>query len=288
MRPTGEWLNQPGGLAERLVRLRKAAGLTGDRLAEIAGWPRSKVPKIENGRQMPTDADIRAWAEACGRPDVVPELLGALSEAQAVHRQWRHKLREGHAALQEEFDAIVRGASHIRNFEVVSVPGLLQTPDYARYRALEAVRLHGAASDGVDATVAARMRRQEVLYDQSKVFEFVVTEAAFRLLPCPAPAMLAQLDRLMTASTLTNVTLGIIPFDTELAVMPMLGFLAVDDLTVLETFTSADTLGGEESAKYRQIFKELMAEAVTGEDARRQIAAAATDLREGSGGTVPH
>ena len=279
MRPTGEWLNQPGGLAERLVRLRKAAGLTGDRLAAQLGWPRSKVPKIENGRQMPTDADIRAWAEACGRPDAVPELLGALSEAQAVHRQWRHKLREGHAALQEEFNALVRDAGHIRNFEVVSIPGLLQTPDYARYRMLEAVRLHGAVSDGVDATVTARMRRQEVLYDSSKTFEFVVTEAAFRLLPCPPSVMLAQLDRLLTASTLSNVTLGIIPFDTELAVMPMLGFLTVDDLTVLETFTGADTLGGEESAKCRQIFKELMAESVAGDEARRLITAAAGELR---------
>jgi transcriptional regulator with XRE-family HTH domain len=280
LRPTGEWLNQPGGLAERLQRLRKAAGLTGDRLAEIAGWPRSKVPKIENGRQMPTDADIRTWAKVCGRSDEIPELLGMLTDAQAVHRQWRHKLREGHAALQEEFDALVRGASHIRNFEVVSVPGLLQTPDYARYRALEAVRVHGAAPDGVDATVAARMRRQDVLYDTSKAFEFVVTEAAFRLLPCPVPVMLAQLDRLLTASTLSNVTLGVIPFDIELAVMPMLGFLAVDDLTVLETFTGADTLGGDESAKCRQIFKELMAEAVTGDEARRLITTAATDLRE--------
>lgn len=279
MRPTGEWLNQPGGLAERLQRLRKAAGLTGDRLAEVAGWPRSKVPKIENGRQMPTDADIRAWAEACGQPDAIPELLVILADAQAVHRQWRHKLREGHAALQDEFDALVRGASHIRNFEVAFVPGLLQTPEYARYRALEAVRLHGASAGGVDATIAARMRRQEVLYDASKTFEFVVTGAAFHLLPCPVPVMLAQLDRLMTASTLTNVTLGVIPFDVELSVVPMLGFLAVDDLTVLETFTSADTLGGEESAKYRQVFKELMAESVTGEEARRLIAAAAAALR---------
>ncbi len=279
MRPTGEWLNQPGGLAERLQRLRKAAGLTGDRLAEIAGWPRSKVPKIENGRQMPTDADIRAWAEASGQPDAIPELLDLLGEAQAVHRQWRHKLREGHAALQEEFDALVREAGHIRNFEVVSVPGLLQTQDYARYRALEAVRVHGAAGEGVDAAVTARMRRQEVLYDSSKTFEFVVTEAAFRLLPCPRPVMLAQLDRLMTASTLSNVTLGIIPFDAELAVMPMLGFLAADDLTVVETFTSADTLGGQESAKCRQIFKELMAESVTGDEARRLIAVAAEELR---------
>ena len=48
-------------------------------------------------------------------------------DAQAVHRQWRHKLRGGHAALQAEFDTLVRGATRIRNFEVMLIPGLLQT-----------------------------------------------------------------------------------------------------------------------------------------------------------------
>ena len=231
---------------------------------------------------MPTDADIRAWAEACGRPDVIPELLDALSDAQAVHRQWRHQLRAGHAALQAEFDALVRGAKRVRNFEVFLIPGLLQTPDYARYRALEAVRLHGTSAEGVDATVAERMHRQEVLYDTGKTFEFVVTEAAFRLLLCPRPVMLAQLDRLLVVSTLGNVTLGIIPAGTELPVAPMVGFLTVDDMTVVETFTSADTIPGRESATYERIFDELMAEAVTGDEARRLIAAAAAELREGN------
>jgi hypothetical protein len=238
------------------------------------------VPKIENGRQMPTDDDIRAWAEATGHHEAIPELLELLSDAQAVHRQWRHQLRAGHAALQAEFDALVRGAKRIRNFEVTFIPGLLQTADYARYRALEAVRVQGTAPGEVDATAAARVRRQEVLYDHEKTFEFVVTEAAFRLLPCPRPVMLAQLDRLMTASTLANVTLGVIPFGVELAVAPVVGFLTVDDLTVVETFTSQDTIPGRESAKYERIFDDLLAESAIGEDARHLITAAAASLRE--------
>ena len=39
--------------------MRKAAGLTGDRMAEDLCWPRSKISKIENGRQMPSAEDIR-------------------------------------------------------------------------------------------------------------------------------------------------------------------------------------------------------------------------------------
>ena len=281
--PAKEQLNQPGGLTERLQLMRKSAGLTGEQLAGQLGWATSKIPKIENGRQMATEADIRAWADACGQPDAVPELLDLLSEARTVHQQWRHRLRSGHAALQAEFDTLVRQASRIRNFEVLLIPGLLQTPDYARYRALEAVRVHGTSADKVEATVRARVGRQEVLYDAAKSFEFVITEAAFRLLLCPRPVMLGQLDRLLVASTLGNVTLGIIPAGTELPVAPMVGFLTVDDVTVVETFTSADTIPGRESATYDRIFGELMAEAVTGDRARGLIAAAAADLRTAQG-----
>jgi transcriptional regulator with XRE-family HTH domain len=280
VQPTGEWLNQPGGLTERLVGLRRDAGLTGDQLAARLGWTRSKIPKLENGRQMPTEADLIAWAQACGQPEAAGELLRLLSEAQVIHREWRHQLREGHAALQTSFDDLVRGATRIRNFQIMLIPGLVQTPDYARYRALEAVRLHGTDPDSVEATVAARMHRQEVLYDTGKTFEFIICDAALRYLLCPKHVMRAQLDRLLGVLGLANVTFGVIPPGRELAIAPMAGFLMADDVTVVETFTSADTLRGEESAKYAEFADGLMREAATGDDARRLITAAADELRD--------
>jgi transcriptional regulator with XRE-family HTH domain len=280
VRPTGEWLNQPGGLAERLVRLRRAAGLTGDQLAARLGWPRSKVPKLENGRQMPTEADLTAWTRATGQPRELPELLRLLGEAQAIHREWRRELRAGHAALQVKFDDLVRDAAVIRNFQIMLIPGLLQTPDYARYRALEGVRLHGTDESKVEETVAGRMRRQEVLYDTRKSFQFTVCEAALRYLLCPPQVMRAQLDRLLGVLGLSNVTFGIIPPGRQLNVTPMAGFLMADDITVVETFTSADILRGEESAKYGKFADLLMSQAVTGDDARSLIMAAAASLQE--------
>ena len=279
MQPTREWLNRPGGLAERLQRMRKSAGLTGDQLAARLGWTRAKVPKIENGRQMPTEADIKAWAEATGQPDAVPEVLGMLADAQTVYRQWRLGAG-GHEALQGQYDAVVRNAAVIRNFQIMLIPGLLQTPEYARYRALEAVRLHDADPDGVEAVVAARMRRQEVLYDTSKTFTFIVAEAALRYLLCPRLAMLAQLDRLATVSDFGNVSLGIIPPGVELAVAPMVGYLMADDTTIVETFTSAITVSAAEAPKYALVTDELMAESVTGGEARQLITAAAAALRK--------
>lgn len=279
MQPTGEWLNQPGGLAERLQRMRKAAGLTGDRLAAQLDWPRSKVPKLENGRQMPTEADISAWARACGQPEATADLLELLGAAQSVHRQYRHRLRSGHASIQDDLAAIVKLARRIRNIEVTVIPGLLQTPGYARYRALEAVRVHGFAEDGVEAAVAARMRRQEILYETEREFEFIITEAAMRIRLCPPQVMLGQLDRLLSLSGLANISLRIIPFDVVLPVAPMLGFMMLDDMAYVETHTSEDLLAGPEAVLYGRIADDLAAEAVTGDAAQRLLTAAAETLR---------
>lgn len=281
MQPTGEWLNQPGGLAERLMRARRGAGLTGEEMAASLGWQRTKISKLENGRQMPTEADVTAWARAAGQSEAATaELLRMLSDAQAVHRQWRHRLRGGHAALQAEFDALVRGATRIRNFEILLIPGLLQTPGYARCQIQETVRLHGTDPARVEETVTARMRRQEALYGTGRSFEFAVTEAALgSYLLCPAQVMAGQLDRLLSVPGLGNVTFGIIPAGAALAVTPIVGFLMADDVTVVETFTSGDTLTGEESARYGEIMDALLAEAVTGDEARRLIVDAAAALR---------
>jgi transcriptional regulator with XRE-family HTH domain len=279
LQPTGEWLNQPGGLAERLQRMRKAAGLTGEQLAAQAGWPRPKISKLENGRQMPTEDDIRAWAAATGNEGAVPDLLEQLGDAQSVRRRFRSQLRRGHPALQQDYDALVRQAKVIRNVEVTVIPGLLQTAEYARYRALEAVRVFGTDPAQVEATVAARMRRQDVLYERDREFEFTISEAALRILLCPAEAMLGQLDRLAVLSGLPNIRLGIIPFGVVLPYAPMIAFLIADDQTCIETHSSDVFRYGEESAEYSKAADRLAAEAVTGDDARRILASAAAALR---------
>jgi transcriptional regulator with XRE-family HTH domain len=276
--PTDRRLSRPLGLAERLFRLRKAAKLTGDQLAAALGWPagRTKVSKIENGKQMPSAADIRAWAAACGQPEAAEELLDMLAGVQAVHIQWRRQLRRGHAAVQEDLDRRTREAKRFRNAETVIIPGLLQTAGYARGIMQETADVWGTTD--TDAAVMARMQRQEALYDTGKTFEFVITEAALRLLPCPPQVMLGQLDRLLSLD-LDNVTLGIIPMGVHLAMPPVNSFLLLDDALIVESYGSEDVGGEEESAVHQRIFDLLMAEAVTGEEARRLIATAAQDLR---------
>lgn len=281
MHPADERLTSPGSLAERLFRMRKAAGLTGEQLAEVLGWGektgRTKVSKIENAKQVPGPEDVQAWAQAVGHPEQAAELLELLADVQTVHTRWRRRLRGGHVAILEDIDRRTREAKRIRNAEVVLIPGLLQTAGYARSIITSISAAYGTRD--IDAAVQARMNRQAVLYDQSKVFEFVITEAALRLLPCPPQVMAGQFDRLMSMD-LPNVTLGIIPFGAELQVMPFNSFLLLDDNLTVETWGGKDDEpAGDESAVHQHIFDLLIAEAVTGEDARQLIAAAAAALK---------
>lgn len=268
MQPTAEWLTQPGGLAQRLRAMRKAAGLTGDQLAERLNWARSRIPKLENGHKMPSEQEILDWVAACGQPrETADELLALLSEGREQHRQWQRRLRHGHAAVQTEWDTKIRKASVVRNFEMTVIPGLLQTPEYARYRELEIARIHGIRD--IDAAVAARMRRQDVLYEPGRTFEFVILDTALRIGACPPDAMIGQLDRLNVVSQLSNITLGIIPLGVMLPTMPQNSFILLDDVPYVETHGKGNAAGIGESESYQRSADALMAEASTGEDARR-------------------
>jgi transcriptional regulator with XRE-family HTH domain len=221
--------------------MRVAAGLSGDqlaaRLSETFDWAEKtgppKVSKIENGRQVPTADIIRAWADATGHPEYTDELLELLADLQTVHIRRRRMLRQGEAPLQQHYDQRARSAKHFRNVEIAFIPGLLQTSAYARSIINQVSVVFGITD--IDEAVQARMRRQDVLYDSSKTFEFIFTEAALRMLSCPRQVMLGQLDRLLSLS-MDNVTLGIIPFGAELTITPVNGFLLLDDQLIVETY----------------------------------------------------
>src|SRR6266516_3193563 len=89
-------------LGLRLRELRRQAGLTGSRLAASLSWPASKVSKLENGRQTPTDDDILAWTTATGAPAEAEALLASLHTLEVQHAEWRRVLRTGLSSIQRE------------------------------------------------------------------------------------------------------------------------------------------------------------------------------------------
>ncbi|WP_283137232.1 helix-turn-helix domain-containing protein [Rhizohabitans arisaemae] len=259
-------------LGRQLRELRRNAGLTGTALAKLLGWPQSKVSKIENGRQTPTEADIRTWAVATGGEDAATPLLARLETLESMYAEWRRRLGGGTAVRQRASIALEAGATRIRAFETTVIPGLLQTPDYARYRLSQSVKRHGVVDD-VDEGVRVRMQRQEVLYRPGKRFHFVMTEAALRYRLCPVEVMFGQLDRLIALCAMSTIRVGIVGFGAELPDSPKHGFWIFDDQMVL-----VETIGAELTLKepreiglYAQVFDRLASVADYGSEARRLL-----------------
>ena len=68
------------------------------------------------------------------------------------------------------------------------------------------------------------------------------------------------------------------PPRTQLAVIPLLGFLTVDDLAVVEMPHAEDVRRGDDASLYHRVADEMATEAVTGAAARALITAAAAQL----------
>jgi transcriptional regulator with XRE-family HTH domain len=266
-------------LGKRLRELRRQADLSGRELAEALRWPPSKVSKLENGRQSPTDDDIRAWAEATSTTQDTDALLAALHTLEVQNIEWQRQLRGGLRSHQNELAALDEATRLFRAFECTYVPGLLQTAEYARARFTQSVNVLRVAGD-VDDAVQTRLRRQEILYRQDKRFHFVLAESALRYRLCEPAVMLGQLDRLISLSGLPNVKFGIIGFATAYTVAPAHGFWLLDEERVMvETYSAELNLAGpQEIELYRGIFDSMAAAASYGRQAREIIKRVIDDL----------
>jgi transcriptional regulator with XRE-family HTH domain len=263
----------------RLRELRQHAGLTGRQLAESLSWPPSKISKLENGRQTPTDDDIRDWTQATASEPETSALLASLHTLEVQHAEWQRQLKPGLRSHQNEIARLDARTKLFRVFEATVIPGIIQTPDYARYRLAQGPALFHVPDD-VDAAVEARAKRQDILYRRDKRFHFILTEAALRLRLCPPEVMLTQLDRLISISALPNIRLGIIGFGTTYSVAPWHGFWLLDnDLVMVETYSAELNLAQpREISLYATIFNQLAATAAYGRPARAIITSAIENL----------
>src|SRR4051794_29572746 len=89
-------------LGKRLRELRQQAGLSGRQLAESLSWPPSKVSKLENGRQTPSDDDIRNWTRATDSASETESLLASLHTLELQHAEWQRQLKTGLKKHQQE------------------------------------------------------------------------------------------------------------------------------------------------------------------------------------------
>lgn len=267
--------------ADELRHLRAQAGLSGKELAELVGWHPSKVSKIENGKQDATDSDVLTWLSAVGAPEpVASRMRDRLREIRIEANTWKRQLRTGHRQRQEYSRDVESMAASIRVFELMVVPGLVQTAEYARHVFITAAEFQETPPD-TDEAVRIRLERQHALYDSAKSIELLMTESALRYFVCPPEVMVAQIDRLIALLGLPNLRLGIIPLDTRLPSVPTNGFWIVGDTVLIETVDSEiNTDSPIDLATYNRLADTLWTVAVEGDEARRILVRCSTAITE--------
>ena len=262
-------------LGARLRDLRARRFRSGSALARALGWPQSRVSKLERGAQPPTDADLAAWVEVTEAPEgTLAELQDMLTAARIQYRHYRDAwtVQGGIAAHQDEITDIDVRARRIVTYQPSMVPGLLQTPAYAR--AVQACpagpRLVGASPEEIEDRMRAQDRRQaRVLYAPEKRIQVAIGEAALHTRFGSAEVLAGQRDRLVAVAGLATVELAVLPFTVASPILPLAGFVVNDDAVAwVETLSGEQRLDDPaEVAVYVKAFDIVWSAAVSGDAA---------------------
>jgi transcriptional regulator with XRE-family HTH domain len=145
-------------LRSELVRLRKECGLTQEQVVSDLEWSPSKLIRVEGGRNAITKVDLDALLNTYGvTSESRRDQLQALNKG-ARAKAWWDSYRGSISPTYLDYVGYEAGASFVRQFQSVVVPGLLQTPEYA-----EAVTVNSVDAVRVASIVGLRLQRQTEL-----------------------------------------------------------------------------------------------------------------------------
>jgi transcriptional regulator with XRE-family HTH domain len=193
-------------LARRLRVLRERAGMTMDAAAPRLYWSVSKLSRIETAQQPVDVHGLKSMLDLYGVGGDEWTELTELAIATRHPGWWRAYGIGDNSYIGFEAEAV-----RVQEFTIGFVPGLLQVAPYseALFLASPVVRSDAA----VEREVAVRMRRRRRLTAAEDDLELVavVAEAVLHN-PVGGPAVLReQLDHLLMAAELDNVTLQVLP-----------------------------------------------------------------------------
>ena len=68
-------------------------------LADATGQHFTRISRIENGAQPPTDRNIQDWCTACGAEDQIPDLTATARVVESAYLDWARQSRAGLSAM---------------------------------------------------------------------------------------------------------------------------------------------------------------------------------------------
>jgi transcriptional regulator with XRE-family HTH domain len=269
-------------LRHRLRELRTEKGLTTAHVADAMDWSVSKLTRIEKGDVTVQPLEVRALLNFYGVKDDadVRDLAGLARKSRT--RQWysRHNLNGDY----QKFVALENEAARINVWQVMFIPGLLQTPEYAIATTSLATR-KGPEDDSVKARVDLRLERQREFRERLRQpdpprITAVIDESTLRR-PIGGPEVFVpQLDHLLDLGgqpqtyTIAVMPLGLTHNPGVTGTFELLQFTGDQpDALFVEAAASTDdlTMHPDTTAFYRAVMADLLAVSLTGDAARDLI-----------------
>jgi transcriptional regulator with XRE-family HTH domain len=196
-------------LGTRLRRLREEAEIAREDAAAAIRSSASKISRLELGRTTIKVRDLADLLKLYGADEAERASLLALSQHGNVSGWWQDYGNSVPAWLKP-YLGLEQAATLIRSYDPQLVPGLLQTPEYAR----TVFSLPGRSpGQRAERQLAVRMRRQEILHraDPPHLWA-VIDEAVLRRSVGSAAVMRGQIEHLLEISQLRHVNIQVLPF----------------------------------------------------------------------------
>lgn len=201
-------------LAAELRRLRERADLSQVEAAALAGFSRPNLIRIEKAQKLTSVSEVESVLDAYGVQDQLRFALVQLAR-DILKRGWWTAYGD---VLSDSFAELEDAAKRIRMWMLETVPGLLQTADYAR--ALIRSGIDDPAE--IERRLEARQHRQAVLSrENAPTLDVLLHEMALRAPVGGNDVIRGQLAALRTSSRHPNVSVRVLPMSA--GVRPGLG-----------------------------------------------------------------
>ncbi|MFG2006437.1 helix-turn-helix domain-containing protein [Spirillospora sp. NPDC048911] len=271
-------------LGHELRRLRESSGMKLEAAARRLGRQASALSKIERGVQGLTHGELTFMLDAYAVTDEKLRHALITLRRDAAKKGWWLDYQDRIAPSLLDYISLEDDANAIRSFESQNVPGLLQTPEYARAMIKANPFI---SSQVVEEQVTIRMARKNILAgDQPPLLWSIVDEAVLHRPFGDTTTLRDQLQYLWEASMNGMVTLQVLPFAAGAHPGNNGAFTLLDigesgtlPIVLVECLTHSWYLEEtEDISRHRLAFEHLCAAALSAADSLELIRRVMSDL----------
>lgn len=200
-------------LGAELRKMRERAGMTAREAARRLGISPMQMSHIEVGRIGIGGDRLRVLAGHYGCTDeALVDALVAMTGRQG--RRWWEKYRGVVDPLTLDVAELEHHAVCLRSFQVVHIPGILQSAEYVR--SLYRNNMHELSEGEIESVVDFRTGRRQVLdHESAPRLDALVHEAALRIRVGDRKVARDQLCFILDMADRPGVTVRVIPFERD-------------------------------------------------------------------------